>query len=604
MDEAPLLEGPLPPVRRPIAATASRVTALLAFLCILGGASYSILFRDEPQHADGITILGVGLVLAAVSTVLGLGRTPPRDDFLATTGPLKTTTLFLQLLATLSLVLVILAVAHHLGAIRTDASPILGGEPFLVAVLATAQLIAHVIALGRPQRPLRPPGARVVGMVSALGAIVITIVGVMAARSDPTLLASHLGPPESLFILLTGVIFLALSAHAIHDLPTPAKILVAAEATALPGGRARGVVLPVVVSFSLLVLSLLLFVLFGVGVAGTLGQVARNPGLLAAFVVVLVAIAAAIMGTFRLVKKEETEAPLYRPYTDPRARLERETLWVCLGVSALFLATSVAVFLNLAPLQPRTWIHFASIGVMIGLGPYGFLVAKEANRIRRLEERFPDFLREIATSHKSGLTLAEAVTVSSRGDYGPLSPEVRRMADQVAWNVPFTEALQRFSDRVRTPLVQRAVNLILEADRSGGSSTEVLLAAARDAREIKTLENDRRITMSLYTIIIYITFFVFLGVAAVLYGQFIPQLVKSSQAAALASQGTGVVQGLGGQTLDASQFQLFYFLAAMVQALGDGIVAGMMGTGRAVLGLRHSFNMVLLTYLTFVFLLH
>jgi len=153
--------------------------------------------------------------------------------------------------------------------------------------------------------------------------------------------------------------------------------------------------------------------------------------------------------------------------------------------------------------------------------------------------------------------------------------------------------------------VQRAVSLILEANRSGGATTDVLLAAARDAREIKTLEQDRRINMSLYTVVIYVTFFVFLGVTAVLYSQFVPQLVASSHAAqdAAARAGGGNIPGVTSGGLNLKDFQLFYFMAALMQGLGDGIVAGMMGSGKAVLGLRHSFIMVMLSYVTFVFLL-
>jgi hypothetical protein len=40
-----------------------------------------------------------------------------------------------------------------------------------------------------------------------------------------------------------------------------------------------------------------------------------------------------------------------------------------------------------------------------------------------------------------------------------------------------------------------------------------------------------------------------------------------------------------------------------VQGLGDGVVAGLLGSGRAVLGLRHGFAMVLASYVTFAFLL-
>ena len=277
-----------------------------------------------------------------------------------------------------------------------------------------------------------------------------------------------------------------------------------------------------------------------------------------------------------------------------------------IGVSGV-VAGSFFVLAGLAftgTLPETAWIHFLCLGLLAALGPYGFYAAREHKRIQRLEERFPDFLRDIASSHKGGLTLHQAASIAARGEYGDLTPEVRKMADQLSWNVSFSEALRRFSDRVQTPLVQRAVSLILQADRSGGSTTDVLLTAAKDAREIKNLENERRTTMGLYTVVVYITFFVFLGVAAILYAQFAPQIVASSQAVQDlgGADGSGI-EGVSGNALDLRQYQLFYFMAAVVQGLGDGIVAGLLGTGRATLGLRHSFLMVAISYVVFAFLL-
>jgi len=271
-----------------------------------------------------------------------------------------------------------------------------------------------------------------------------------------------------------------------------------------------------------------------------------------------------------------------------------------LTVPGLLLAGGVPI-----PGLPSTaWVHLVCLGLLAALGPYGFYMSREARRIRGLEERFADFLRDVASGHQGGLTLPAAVVVASRGEYGPLTPEVVKMADQLSWNIPFTEALERFADRVDTPLIRRAANLVLQANRSGGSTIEVLMAASRDAREIKSLETERRLQMSLYTVVIYITFFVFLGVAAVLYASFVPKLVAANQAAASSQlAATGPVAGIGGPTLQLRDFQVFYFMAAIMQGLGDGIVAGLMGTGRAVLGLKHSFAMVLVAYVTFTFFL-
>ena len=298
--------------------------------------------------------------------------------------------------------------------------------------------------------------------------------------------------------------------------------------------------------------------------------------------------------------------PLFRTRSDPRKVARLVLLCVSAGIALLLFVPAAILFSGrtLGPLEPSAWIHFFCLGLLAGIGPYGFYAAREARRIRHLEQRFPDFLRDIASSHQGGMTLPNAVSVASRGEYGPLTVEIRRMADQLSWNVPFDEALMRFAQRVDTPLIHRAVNLILEANHSGGATTEVLLAAARDAREIKTLETERNLSMSLYTIVIYITFLVFLSVAAVMYAQFVPQLVASSQSVQGTGGAVGPVAGLGGPQLRTEDFQLFYFMAAVMQGLGDGIVAGLMGTGRAVQGLKHSFFMVLMSYLTFVLFLN
>jgi flagellar protein FlaJ len=297
--------------------------------------------------------------------------------------------------------------------------------------------------------------------------------------------------------------------------------------------------------------------------------------------------------------------PLFRPPRNLRQMRRKLVLGSSLLGATLLMVPGfvLAAGIALPGLPPTAWVHLVCIGALAGLGPYGFYMSREARRIRGIEERFADFLRDVASGHQGGLTLPASVMVAARGEYGPLTPEVQKMAEQLSWNLPFTEALERFAERVDTPLVRRAVNLVLQANRSGGSAIEVLLAASRDAREIKSLENERRLTMSLYTVVIYITYFVFLGVAAVLYASFVPKLVAASEAAQATQLGAGAVAGIGGATLSLRDFQVFYFMAAIMQGLGDGIVAGLMGTGRAVLGLKHSFLMVLVAYLTFTFFL-
>ncbi len=367
------------------------------------------------------------------------------------------------------------------------------------------------------------------------------------------------------------------------------------------GKRTKQVLLPTLAAFGLLFVLILVVLAYGIGFADVVDEVSGNPTILALLGLLGVILAATIGFALQVGASQDQAPPLIKQKADKEQR--RENLLVLMsGIGALLIvAFGLMVRQNLVPRIPNdSWFDILGIGVLVALGPYGFYAANRHKRIRMMEDRFPDFLRDLASSHKGGLTLYASVEVAARGDYGSLTPEVRKMADQLSWHVPFEEALERFAERVQTPLVVRAVNLILEASRSGGSTTEVLVAAARDAREIKNLENDRRLSMSVYTIVIYVTFFVFLLVASILYDQFIPQILKSAEeAAALGSTNVGNADFGINVTLD--DYRVFYFTAAIVQGIGDGILAGMMGSGRAVLGLRHSFLMVLIAWATFVF---
>lgn len=472
----------------------------------------------------------------------------------------------------------------------------------LAAALGTVAALSHLQSLRTPTVRDRSVPTWIVfglGVACALSSVLIGVLALLG--QEPAVGSLDWEDDDVASVAVFGYTLMAIAMRRSRGLPSTATLLQETSAGEHGTGgvsRTKAIVIPTILAFALLLVVFLLILLFGIGIGDLVTTVGGNPLLLGALVFLVVALLGSLGLAMLLSRSAERDQPLYAKLPDRKVRQIRFIL-VASGIAAGVFA--ILAFLSFQGSLPEDLgLHFACAALLVALGPYGFYIAREWNRIRRLEERFPDFLRDIASSHKGGLTLHQSVTIAARGEYGPLTPEVRKMADQLSWNVSFHEALERFGERVETPLVQRATNLILQADRSGGSTTDVLLAAARDAREIKNLENERRQTMSLYTIVVYITFFVFLAVAATLYGQFAPAIVDSTQAV----QGS-TLQGsdIGQSTLSLRDYQVFYFVAAIVQAVGDGIVGGLLGSGRATLGLRHAFIMVLATYVTFILLL-
>src|SRR5438876_577575 len=173
------------------------------------------------------------------------------------------------------------------------------------------------------------------------------------------------------------------------------------------------------------------------------------------------------------------------------------------------------------------WLVVATLGF---IGPYGFYVAKLQREVKQIERRLPDFLRDVAEAGRFGMTLAEAIVVSSGGRYGKLTPEIKKMAAQITWGVPATEALRLFATRVKTPMVGRVVAIIVKSSDAGGDVADVLTMVSHDTKENQLTEDERRITMSTYIAVIYISFMVFLVTIWILNVTFLPKMLEASGA--------------------------------------------------------------------------
>ncbi len=248
--------------------------------------------------------------------------------------------------------------------------------------------------------------------------------------------------------------------------------------------------------------------------------------------------------------------------------------------------------------EERHSTDFFVFAILVGIGPAGYLHNREQNRIQAIDDRLPEFLRDLAESQRTGMTLTQAVITASKGNYGALTPEIKKMAAQIEWGVSFERALTSFAERVDTPLVQRTVSLVIEASNSGGEVMEVLEAAAEDAREIQQIEHERQSGMQIYVMIIYIAFLVFIGVIAILNTKFMPEVAKAVSGASGVSVGS-----ITFEEFDMQVFQTLFFHAAIIQGLGGGFVAGSMEEGRPAAGLKHAFAMTMGAYLVFRFML-
>ena len=261
-------------------------------------------------------------------------------------------------------------------------------------------------------------------------------------------------------------------------------------------------------------------------------------------------------------------------------------------------------FLFLAILSLFKFIKFSTVDLIVlavlsSTATYGLYDYYRLKKIREIDRRIPDFLRDLAESRRAGMTFTKAIMLSSKGEYGPLTQEIKKIAQQISWGCSVSEALEIFAKRVNTPLAKRAASLINEASRSGGSVSEILNAAARDAREIEEVKAERKISMISYVAVVYVAAFVFLAVVAIICSTFLPAMLQSTTSGLPSISGSSI--GIGGGSSVKEVISLFYY-AALIQAFGSGMVAGVFENGEYSSGIKHAFVILLVTWIAFKFI--
>lgn len=231
-------------------------------------------------------------------------------------------------------------------------------------------------------------------------------------------------------------------------------------------------------------------------------------------------------------------------------------------------------------------------GILAFIPPAYYLYA-EQKRVKKAENVFPRLLHDFAQAKRAGMTLVDALRLIAEGDYGVLTDGLRTLSYQLTWGIPFEEALRMFAKRYPTRIIKRSVEIIIEGYRVGGDVGEILKVAADDVTELHTLEKKRIADMAPYVIICYVTFFVFLGVLLVLYHSFIPMMMEASEKVAETGRG-----GFFMARVDVENLKMLFFHCGIIQGISSGLVAGKLGEGRVILGVKHA---VVLSLATFAF---
>ena len=274
-------------------------------------------------------------------------------------------------------------------------------------------------------------------------------------------------------------------------------------------------------------------------------------------------------------------------------------LVISLSFSIILFILGIFTYLHFIdfPENILSWIDFIVLGILSCLGPLGFYNHLVAKKKREIENHLPDFLREISSSTASGMTVFDAIKSASKGDHGKLTSELQKMSSQLSWGISVDDVLDNFAKRIKTDMVKRMVITIKKALEIGGNTSSVFDAAALEIDQAKRVEEQRKIEMSLYSIVIFISFFVFLAVILI--------IDKTIFAAIFDLQDKMAGQTIGNMmiaSIDHDLLKYMFFSFVLVQSVGGGLLGGFMMDGKISSGIRYGFILILISFIVFKFM--
>ncbi len=239
--------------------------------------------------------------------------------------------------------------------------------------------------------------------------------------------------------------------------------------------------------------------------------------------------------------------------------------------------------------------------------------------LKALESQFPNFVRDLADSIRSGMSMKEAITLASKANYGKLSEEVRSMAGRLSWGTTVPRVLDIFGKRTAgSRLIAEALTIIKEAHHSGGNVAAALDAVARDMMAFKELEAERESMARGHVAIMYGIFFMFLGISIMIIFIMVPMLKAQPQGAPMFGLSftnpcenvrtfpCDYFMALGAAFNMPPGITLYYtslfFTAVLIQGIFTGLIAGQLGESSVVAGSKHALIMAISALGVFLFL--
>ncbi len=191
----------------------------------------------------------------------------------------------------------------------------------------------------------------------------------------------------------------------------------------------------------------------------------------------------------------------------------------------------------------------------------------------------------------------KAINTLAEGNVGTITDAVRMVAKQMQVGYSFEAAMRNLARTLRSPLIDKYVDLVVQASYSGGTVANLIQRASADMSTFIAIEREKRAGLAQYTLILYAAQVILIALCAILVVQFLPDLSSISTIGGTALAGSILGQAdIGSVNLERD----LYYLVVINGFMG-GLVIGKISEGKVGHGIKHALILVLVGFIAWSF---
>jgi len=152
----------------------------------------------------------------------------------------------------------------------------------------------------------------------------------------------------------------------------------------------------------------------------------------------------------------------------------------------------------------QEYMLLVGVGLFAGIFAllHGLVVLAVDRRASFVENVLPDALQLMAANSRAGYIPSRSLMMSARKEFGPLSDAIKRAGKDMLTGDSVEDALKGIPKHIKSKLLEKTVNLIVEGSRSGGQFATLLDENAEDIRRVQVLDKEVKANVMMYTIFI------------------------------------------------------------------------------------------------------